>query len=257
VTGTLYLKDKELTIKNRDKLVKNKNLLYWYGRLYESTIGCIPDHQVKKILEIGSGTSPLKMFYPGILTSDILELDYLDYVFDCQKINESDFIADGSLDCISLTNVLHHLKDPVDFLLRAEKKLKDGGSIIFTEPYLSALSSPIYKYLHPEGVDCSVKEPILSFSEGPLSSANQAIPYLVFFKNEKWRDRLLKTYTLGKATFFTSLSYFMTGGISRKLPVPRILYKVIFKADQFLARHLPKLLASFFTMTLTKKEAEK
>ena len=57
-----------------------------------------------RILEVvGSGTSPLKHFYPSVLTSDIMPLDYLDYVFDAHDIDCVSVIENESLDVIALT----------------------------------------------------------------------------------------------------------------------------------------------------------
>ena len=83
----------------------------------------------------------------------MLDLDYLDLVFDCHEIDKLDAIKDNSLDVITLTNVLHHLKSPIEFLNRAASKLKSGGKVIATEPFFSALSTLIFKYLHHETVD--------------------------------------------------------------------------------------------------------
>ena len=40
------------------------------------------------------------------------------------EIDNLDAIKDNSLDVITLTNVLHHLKNPIAFLNRAASKLK-------------------------------------------------------------------------------------------------------------------------------------
>src|SRR5688572_24839593 len=114
-----YVEDRALTLRNRASLNANRNLLYWYRELYRHQLKDFPDPQHLKILEIGSGVSPLQRFYRNVITSDVLELDYLDYVFDCHFIDRFDPIADESMDVIALTNVLHHLKDPIDFLNKA------------------------------------------------------------------------------------------------------------------------------------------
>jgi 2-polyprenyl-3-methyl-5-hydroxy-6-metoxy-1,4-benzoquinol methylase len=64
-----------------------------------------------------------------------------------------DAIEDNSLDVVTLTNVLHHRKNPIAFLNGAANKLKSGGKVIATEPFFSELSTVIFKYLHHEGVD--------------------------------------------------------------------------------------------------------
>jgi hypothetical protein len=245
--------DLEITLENRQKLMHNKNLVYWYEKLYRQTMETIMPRRNEKILEIGSGTSPLKIFYPQIITSDILELDYLDHVFDCHNIDQLKAIANESLDGITLTNVLHHLSNPLEFLEKALTKLRRGGQIIITEPYLSFLSLPIYKYLHPEDVDQDIDQPILQKKGGPLSEANQAIPYLIFFKKKEWCEKVMAGYSIEHIQYYTSLAYFITGGISRKLPVPTFLYKFLFTIDAFLAKRFPKLCASFFIVQLKKK----
>ena len=151
-----YAEDLALTIRNRARLSENQNLLYWYEQLYKNQFQDFPDPHRLKILEIGSGVSPLQRFYKNVLTSDVLELDYLDYVFDCHSIDRFDPIRNASLDVIALTNVLHHLRDPIDFLNKAAIKLKPGGKIIAVEPYFSSLSTFIFKYLHHEPVDLNV-----------------------------------------------------------------------------------------------------
>src|SRR4051794_18865275 len=109
-------KDRAATLRNRARLSANPNLLFWYRELYRDQFRDLPNPATLSILEIGSGTSPLKQFFSNVITSDVLDLDYLDLVFDCHDIDKLDAIKDSSLDVITLTNVLHHLKSPVAFL---------------------------------------------------------------------------------------------------------------------------------------------
>ena len=153
--------DRLVTLRNRSKLAANPNLLHWYRELYRGQFEHFPDPDGLRILEIGSGVSPLKRFRKNVITSDVLELDHLDYVFDCHTIDRFDPIESESLDVIALTNVLHHLHDPIDFLNRSASKLKRGGKIIATEPYFSILSNLIFSYLHQEPVDFAITEPVL------------------------------------------------------------------------------------------------
>jgi len=190
-----------------------------------------------------------------VVTSDVLDLDYLDFVFDCHEIDKLDPIQDKSLDVITLTNVLHHLKSPIAFLNSAAAKLKPGGKVIATEPYFSAISSFIFKYLHHEAVDFKISEPELDEVQGPLASANIALPWLIFFRRGDWLQRLSDTFDVGGRSIrpFTALSYMVTGGISHKLPVPYFLYRALFPIDLALSRYIPRLCASFFTFILTRR----
>src|SRR6266404_7274400 len=104
--------DRAATLRNRARLGANKNLLFWYRELYRDQFKDFSNPTALSILEIGSGTSPLKQFLPNVITSDVLDLDYLDIVFDCHEIDRLVAVQDNSLDVITLTNVLHHLKSP-------------------------------------------------------------------------------------------------------------------------------------------------
>ena len=249
----LYAYDLERTRQNRERLRRNENLLYWYRRLYCQVFA--GGLEGKRVLEIGSGTSPLKLFYPGVETSDVLRLEYLDHVFDCQEIDAYGRIPDHSLDVITLTNVLHHLKDPLGFLLKAAAKLKPSGELVLVEPYFSLVSYPVYKLLHPEPVDFSVERPGLAAVEGPLSTSNQAVPYMLLFSRRDWLAGLADHYDIGgiRVDYFSSLSYMATGGISRVFPVPGFLYRALFGFDNVLARIAPRLFASFFIAVLRSK----
>ncbi len=248
-------KDCAVTLRNRAHLSANQNLLFWYRELYRDQFKGFPDPAALSVVEVGSGTSPLKQFLPNVVTSDVLDLDYLDLVFDCHEIDKFDGIRDGSLDVITLTNVLHHLKRPIEFLNRAANKLKRGGNVIATEPFFSILSTPIFKYLHHEPVDFGISEPELKSVRGPLASANIALPWLIFFRRRDWAGKVSENYDVANCSvrFFSALSYMATGGISHKVPIPTWLYRTFFPMDLFLSRCFPRLCASFFTIVLSRR----
>jgi SAM-dependent methyltransferase len=248
-------KDRAATLRNRARLTANKNLFFWYRELYRDQFKNFANPAALSILEIGSGTSPLKQFLPNVITSDVLELDYLDLVFDCHEIDKLDAIEDNSLDVITLTNVLHHLKSPILFLNRAASKLKSGGKVIATEPFFSVWSTIIFKYLHHEPVDFRISEPELGHVDGPLGSANIALPWLIFFRRREWLQGLNDNFDLATVCVrpFSALAYMATGGISHRLPVPHLLYRLLFPIDLALSRRLPRLCAAFMTVTLTRR----
>jgi len=250
-----YIEDRDETIRNREKLFNNPNQLNWYKKLYSLMLkNYLPLNQ-KKILEVGSGSSPLKYFYPEVITSDILELDYLDMIFDCQNIDEIQEIPNSSLDIICLTNALHHLARPVDFLEKASVKLKKGGVIILTEPFFSWMSMPIYKFIHHEPCCSNISKPSLEDIEGPLRSANMLLPHLIFFSSKRWDSKLKKKYLFNKneANYFSSLSYFATGGYRRPIHIPKFIYSILLQVDCLAARICPNILAAFFIIKLKKK----
>jgi SAM-dependent methyltransferase len=247
--------DRAVTLRNRARLGANKNLLFWYRELYRDQFRDFWNPAALSILEVGSGTSPLKQFYSNAVTSDVLNLDYLDLVFDCHEIDKLDAIKDNSLDVVTVTNVLHHLKSPVAFLNRTANTLKPGGTVVATEPFFSLLSSPIFRYLHHEPVDFRISEPELNNVRGPLASANIALPWLIFFRRRDWAEILRENYDVANCCIrhFSALSYMATGGISHKLPVPFWLYRAFFPVDLFVSRCFPRLCASFFTIVLPRR----
>jgi SAM-dependent methyltransferase len=249
------VEDRAATLRNRARLGANKNLLFWYRELYRDQFRDLPNPQTLSILEVGSGTSPLKQFLSNVVTSDVLDLDYLDLVFDCHEIDKLDAIKDNSIDVITLTNVLHHLKSPIAFLNRAASKLKSGGKVIATEPFFSVLSTPIFKHLHHEPVDFRISEPELGEVQGPLASANIALPWLIFFRRRAWLQQLNKNFDIATVSTqpFSAVSYMATGGISRKLPIPQFLYRALFSTDLAVSRRFPRFCAAFFTVTLTRR----
>jgi hypothetical protein len=247
--------DCAVTLRNRERLSANQNLLFWYRELYRDQFKNYPEPAALSILEMGSGTSPLKRFLPNVVTSDVLELEYVDLVFDCHEVDRFDAIRDESLDVITLTNVLHHLKNPIAFLNRAASKLKSGGKVIATEPFFSVISSPIFKYLHHEPVDFEISEPEVKNIRGPLTSANIALPWLIFFRKQEWLQRLNGKFELTALSTqpFSGVSYMATGGISHKLPLPHFLYRILFSVDLALSRRFPRFWAAFFTVMLTRR----
>src|SRR5437773_6564375 len=120
-------KERAATLRNRARLGDNKNLLFWYRELYRDQFRDLPNPLTLSILEVGSGTSPLKQFFSNVITSDVLDLDYLDRVFDCHEIDKLDAIPANSIDAITLTHAVHHCKSSIGFPNRAASLSKSGG----------------------------------------------------------------------------------------------------------------------------------
>src|SRR5438132_1428167 len=92
------VQDCAVTLRNRAHLSANQNLLFWYRELYRDQFKGFPDPAALSVVEVGSGTSPLKQFLPNVVTSDVLDLDDLDLVFDCHEIDKFDGLRDENYD---------------------------------------------------------------------------------------------------------------------------------------------------------------
>ncbi len=75
---------------------------------------------------------------------------------------------------------------------------------------------------------------------------------MIFFSRPEWLAELGDVYDLKQTDvrYFSGISYPLTGGISRRFPMPAPLYKLVHSIDQALVRRLPRVLASFFVGTL-------
>jgi hypothetical protein len=81
--------------------------------------------------------------------------------------------------------VLHHLKNPIAFLNRSASKLKPGGKVTATEPFFSALSTPIFTYLHHEPVDFRISEPKLGEVQGAAGIGQLGVALGDFFPSAR------------------------------------------------------------------------
>jgi len=184
----------------------------------------------------------------------VLDLNYLDLVFDCHEIDKLDAIKENSLDVITLTNTLDHLKRPIVFLNRAANKLKLGGKVIATEPFFSAINCHL-QVSDQEALDFRISEPELGEMQGPLASANIALPWLIFFRRRERPQPFNDNFDLASLSAwpFSALSYMAPGGMSRRLRVPRFLYRMLFAVDLAISRRSARFCAVFFSLTLTRR----
>jgi SAM-dependent methyltransferase len=63
--------------------------------------------------------------------------------------------AAGSFDRIVFVDMVHHLAAPKAFFREAARVLAPGGAVVGVEPWVTAFSYPIWRFLHPEGCDLS------------------------------------------------------------------------------------------------------
>src|SRR5207244_12662594 len=79
-------KDRAATLCNRARLAANQNLLFWFRELYRDQFKDFSNPVALSILEVGSGTSPLKQFLSIVVTAGVLDLSYLQLVFACHGL---------------------------------------------------------------------------------------------------------------------------------------------------------------------------
>ncbi|MDD4082623.1 MAG: class I SAM-dependent methyltransferase [Sphaerochaetaceae bacterium] len=203
-----------------------------------------------KTLELGSGTGNFKEYKPDIISSDIDSQPWLDISFDAHKIPyNNSYLAN-----IVMIDVLHHLSDPIKFFHEAHRVLKKKGRIIMIEPYPSPISSIVYKLFHPEPFIFNVN--IFggkgNFKEKKPWESNQAIPYLIFFKNLKSFDKIFSNkFNITKKDVFSFILYPLSGGFENKQLLPTSLIPVA-KLSEILLKPFKNLIAFRCIIVLEK-----
>lgn len=197
---------------------KNKKILRLvYSDYYKKILSDLRDSD-NKTLELGSGIGNFKEFKPDVISSDIDKCDWLDMCFDAHKMP----FIDNSLANIVMIDVLHHLADPIMFLREASRVLEKGGRIIILEPFPSFFSLIVYKLFHPEPF--LMKVDYFNYNKDKIKhpwDANQAIPYLIFFKHLKKFESLFKgRLRLVKKEKLSLILYPLTGGFENKQLIP-------------------------------------
>jgi len=203
-----------------------------YGKWYHMILASLTEIAGDTV-EIGSGTGNFKEFYPSVITSDIDAKPWLDMSFDAHHMP----FKDSTLSNIVMIDVLHHLSDPVSFLHEAYQKLKTGGRLIMLEPYPSTFSKIIYKKFHPEPFIFDIdyySTKTVTTDKTPWDS-NQAIPYLLFFKQFNQFTHLFgKKFSVQERDVFSFLTYPLSGGFENKQLYPDFAYPILEFAERML-----------------------
>jgi SAM-dependent methyltransferase len=202
---------------------KKKLLRNIYHEWYQNII---KDLTPGKTLELGSGSGNFKEFKPDIISSDIDPQPWLDMHFDAHNIP----FQKNQLSNIVMIDVFHHLRDPIKFLNEAYRVLKNNGRIIMIEPFPSPFSYLIYHCFHPEPYNFNINY-FADTNQNPNKNAwnsNQAIPYLIFYKNySKFNNLFKKKFNIIKKEKFSFILYPLSGGFEKKQLIPNFLVPIV------------------------------
>lgn len=170
-------------------------------------------------LEIGSGGGFLKSLCPRVITSEILPVPNVDIRTDALFLP----FKTSSLAGIFCIDVLHHLPDVEQFFKEAIRTLRPKGRLIMIEPWRSAWSHWVYRYLHHEPYDCDAATWRLK-SGGPLSEANGALPWIIFERDRPIFTRTYSSLRIKKIELHSPFIYLLSGGVSLRSLVPYHAY---------------------------------
>ena len=228
-------------------VIESKNFL---RHVYENFYKIFKDNSKSLpkglMVEIGSGAGFLKKIIPEVITTDIMKLPNCDMCFSAEKIP----LKDKSVSAYYLLNTFHHIKNPKKALSEFSRTLKVGGKVIMIEPYNSLWGRFIYKNFHHETFD--PEGGWLVGNKGDLSSANGAIPWIIFNRDKKEFERIFPELKILKFDPHTPVSYLISGGFTLPSLLPDSLYPSVKYIESKLT-FIKKYTGMFATVVLQKK----
>lgn len=186
-----------------------------YTDFYEEMSQAMPAGVQGPVVELGAGAGFFKNHLPDLITGDVLPSRFIDVCFDARHLP----YKPNSLKGIVMLNVFHHIPSAALFLSDAQRCLKRGGVVVMIEPWMTVWSRLIYKLLHHEATDTSQLGWEFE-SSGPLSGANQALPWIVFKRDRIHFERNFSRLRIEAIRPHTPLRYLASGGLSHKATAP-------------------------------------
>jgi SAM-dependent methyltransferase len=214
LTASLDLDD-PATTELRKRIIAEKPFLRaiydeWYAMLAEA----VPEGE-GAVVELGSGAGYCSRFIPHLITSEVLFCAGVRVVAGAEHLP----FRNGSLRAIVMTNVMHHLPDVRRFLSEATRVLRSGGRILMIEPWVTSWSRLVYGRLHHEPFDPERTEWAFS-SEGPLTGANGAMPWIVFARDRSQFETEFPELAVEWIRPFLPFRYLLSGGVGLRSLMP-------------------------------------
>ncbi len=177
-------------------------------------------------MELGSGGGFFHEVLP-LISSDVFFMPQLTMVLRAEELP----MRSDSLRAITMTNVLHHVPDPIRFFAEAARVLRPGGVVAMIEPWITPWSKWVYTHLHHEPLDLQTDDWRFP-SEGPLSSANSALPYIIFERDGGRFRELFPEFEVRSVHPMMPISYLLSGGVSLRTLFPGFCYKALRRIEK-------------------------
>ena len=204
-----------------------KIYLDWYALLSAEV-----NHLLGIKVELGSGAGFLKQHIPGLKTSEVFFLPFIDVVLDGMVIP----FANNTISAMLMVDVFHHIPNVAKFLSEVERILLTQGRLVLIEPWVSNWSSIVYPRLHHEPYDTAVKHWQFS-ATGPLSASNQALPWIVFQRDAALFQQKFPSLKICKIQPIMPFRYIFSGGIALRNLMPSWTYRFWRAVDRFFERN--------------------
>jgi SAM-dependent methyltransferase len=235
LTAALDLDDPATTELRREIIASKPFLQAIYDEWYTMLAAAVPPGE-GHVLELGSGAGYCADFIPNLITSEVFRCKGVEMVVNAERLP---FSAE-TLRAIVMTNVLHHLPDVRAFFREAVRCLRPGGKILMIEPWITPWSRFVYSHFHHEPIDPNAKDWTFP-SSGPLSGANEALPWIVFERDRAKFGREFPLLRIEKVQPFLPFRYIVSGGVGMRSLMPGFTYDAWVRLENALQPHMKKM----------------
>jgi SAM-dependent methyltransferase len=147
--------------------------------------------------------------------------------------------ADGELDFVLCSNMIHHLPSPIKFLREMHRIIKPGGYLLVQEVNCSFFMRLVLHLMRKEGYSYDVnvfdENAILSDPTNPWA-ANAAIPNLLFDNPDRFYHEM-SLFRIERDEYSEFLLFFNSGGVTAKtpyIPLPNWALRLVKSIDALL-----------------------
>jgi len=204
------------TTQIRKTLIRQKQYL---EKIYQEWYALISERLGKissPVLELGAGAGFLEEYIPTLIKTEIFHLNGMDVIVDGTRIP----FKNESLQAIVMTDVFHHIPRPAEFLTEAKRVLQKNGRVVMIEPWVSRWSRWVYPRFHHEPFQPDVADWDFPTS-GPLSSSNQALPWIVFERDQAQFLAHFPEFSIDCIKPMMPFRYLISGGVSMRSLAPK------------------------------------
>lgn len=184
-------------------------------------------------------------------SSNVIKSKHIDVQCDAQGLP----FRTGSVANLFLRAVLHHIEDPVEFLVEAEGALTPGGRIIMHEPHISLLSRILYMF-HFESCDTNPAELKLTDRSGVVVDSNVALPDLCFLRHWDRIQLQVPQLKLVEISYQDVLAYTLTGGLHYRQLLPNVIPDLMCTVEKALPHGVLAHLSCVMVVVLERAEVE-
>lgn len=139
----------------------------------------------------------------------------------------------GTFDTLVGVDFVHHLATPLDFFREAARVLRPGGELRVVEPWVSAFSYPIYRFLHQEGATTGL-DPARPFQKGDFKEPFEGDAGVTRALARRVPDTMWKRLGFAERPRFLPINgfaYLMSLGFKRGSLLPGFLAPLVIALD--------------------------